>query len=434
MDRRYLYWCFKNGKREGTDFILDNIADITGHQDVVTTGVSSPQVPIILPLQPDSIQYVYNSKASTDQITALFCDQTYYYVVDNTRKILPGSEGSEGSENVQSRLWYGVSITELMDHVPSAVLKHLELKTVGKIKLRPQNEKDLTKVLAIDFVRVSEADQVPLWRKFLEDRQDSETLDLSGLTFLQSRTIVEAAGAVGGAVGGAVRHPALDSFRTLIINQNMGLTSINWIYFFSNLNTLTIWNSDLSDNVFNTLAKCGRGLVTLEFHSCPNISGRILQHLAQMPLLENVVIDNTAAIFHPEKSLLSSCLTDEEWAGIPDNRSIRQLVINSANLTRDYIKPLLARLKGLEHFILHDEVMKQLEKNSANGHENRKIVFHSQDDLKRGFTRYADIKVYGLVRDRCGPMFSQSMLEKIKVLDPTKAEAVDKLRGSLTPP
>lgn len=398
-ERKYLYWCVKTGKKCDPVFILEHITDMTSHTNTIVNGCIGGDVPT---LNREDIKYVYNSCMSDDRITALLCDSKYYYVIDNSKT---------GEDEVSSRLWYHHDVVELLNLVPNSVLKVMDIKLGKKMSLQQENA--LSKVQPFDFARASHDEQVKLWKQLITERDES--LDLSGLTFLNPRVIIEA--------GVKPTH------RTLIINQNLNLcSSINWIFYFSNLNTLTIWNSDIKDEALNGIAKFGYGLITLEFHACPNISGRIIPHVMKLPILENLIIDNTTAIFHPEKSLLCSCLTDEEWDTVQPNTSIRQIVINSANLTRDFIKPFIARLKGLEHFVMHDIVMRQLEKNSASGYEEQKIVFHSQDNLQTGFSRQANVKIYGLVRDKCGPMFSQSMLNKIKELDPSKAEAVELLK------
>jgi hypothetical protein len=393
-ERLCLYWCYKHGKKDNVMLLISCLDEMLSHDDMVITGAEE------ISLSRSTLKYVYCVSASVDRITTLLTDQDHYYVLDNVR-------GSDGA--VTSRVWVDVSIISLLSKIPSPVRKVMGLKPFEQQR---HNAKSPA-THPIDFARADLPASVELWKSFVKSRE-GDVLDLSGFYFLTSRVIVEAGIKV-------------DTIKTVVLSQNIELDSINWLFYFPCVNTVTIWNCDIEDGALAGIQKYGRGIQTLEFHNCANISGRVIPHVLEMPLLENLIIDNTSAIFHPEGSLHRTSLTDEEWAKVTINTSIRQVLINSANLTRDFIKPLLGVLSGLEHFIMHEVVMRQLEKNSSGGDGTRKIVFHSQDDLKVGFSRTVKVNVYGLVRDKCGPMFSSSMLAKIKTLDPTKAEIADEM-------
>jgi hypothetical protein len=119
-------------------------------------------------------------------------------------------------------------------------------------------------------------------------------------------------------------------------------------------------------------------------------------------------------------------ITDEEWSTI-NNTTLEVLLIDSLNLTLDFIDMTLKYFKRIEHFIMNDEILAKLEKNSINGHLTETVSFHSITDVHKGFKRCRDIKIYDLIRNKCGNMFSDSMLNKIKERNPDKAEIVDML-------
>lgn len=415
MERKCLYWCMKHGRRENTWLILSSLDDMLRHEETKVYGHDGNKIGREeLTLSQESLKYVYCSAMGQERVTALMCDQAYYYVMDNRRSIEQEDEDKEPVEHISSRVWRNKSSRALLAAIPSAVRKHLGLKLPAKQTFKSQKQlAELDGVLPLDFARATQEEQVQLWKGLLASRSKEEALDLTGLYFLNPRVIIEA----------GVRP----DFTTVILNQNMNFSEINWLFYFPKVHTVTIWNLDITDDKINNIAKFAPKLVTLEFHNCSNISGGVIPHVMKLPMLENLIVDNTSAIFHPEGSLHHTSLTDEQWEQVEDNYSIKQVLINSANLTRDYIKPFLGKLKGLQHFVMHDIVMRQLEKNSASGYGERKIVFHSQDNLQSGFSRMAEVKVYDLVRDKCGPMFSNSMLQKIKELDPTKADVVDVL-------
>jgi len=405
----------KYGKRDNTWLITTSLDDMLHHDNTkiyVSGGDKIKREE--LTLSQETLKYVYCSAMGQERVTALVCDQDFFYVFDNRRTVEQEAGDKEPVEHINSRVWRDVSIVSLLVAIPSAVRKCMGVKTCEKQKFKGSHVNDLSGVVPLDFARADNKQQVELWKGFLSARSASESLDLTGLYYLEPRVIVEA----------GVRP----DFRTVILNQNLNFDSINWLFYFPKVDTVTIWNVDITDDKVDKISKFAPKLITLEFHNCSNITGAVMPHVLKLPMLENLIIDNASAIFHPEGSLHFTSLTDEQWEQVEENNSIRQVLINSANLTRDYIKPFLSKLKRLEHFVMHDIVMRQLEKNTSSGHGERKIVFHSQDNLQNGFTRMEEVKVYDLVRDKCGPMFSNSMLQKIKELDPTKANVIDVLR------
>ena len=89
------------------------------------------------------------------------------------------------------------------------------------------------------------------------------------------------------------------------------------------------------------------------------------------------------------------------------------------------MKKTLKSFKKLEHFIINEEILAKLNKNSINGHKPEIVSFHSISDVQNGFKRCRDVKIYDLIKNKCGNMFSESMLKIIKERNPEKTNIVN---------
>ena len=130
-----------------------------------------------------------------------------------------------------------------------------------------------------------------------------------------------------------------------------------------------------------------------------------------------------------QENTFETVITDEEWKNVKSD-TLTTLFINSGNLTLDFIDFCLKSFKQLTNFIMHDLVLQKLDKHSRSGHTEHKISFHNASDINQGFYRYTDVKISDLVRNKIAPAFSESMLRKIRELDPSKAEIVDQMLKS----
>ncbi len=144
--------------------------------------------------------------------------------------------------------------------------------------------------------------------------------------------------------------------------------------------------------------------------------------LSRLPLLEKIIIDNEYCKL--QETTYETVITDEEWKTIK-SETIDTLFINSGNLTLDFIDFCLKSFSKITNFVIHEQMIQKLEKNSRSGHTEHKISFHSASNIDEGFYRYAAVKITDLVRNKISPAFSESMLRKIRELDPSKTDIID---------
>jgi len=185
----------------------------------------------------------------------------------------------------------------------------------------------------------------------------------------------------------------------------------------------------LLDSGIDTIHLSAPELDTIEIHYCPQVTGRVLISLSKMSLLNKIVINNESCEIHTDP--YETVIKDAEWKLI-NNSNVELLLIDSYNLTLDFIYFSLIHFKGLQHYIMNDIIMRKLNDKSVGGHMEQSVVFHSSKDINQGFKRYRDIKVYDLVRSKCGNMFSDSMLKKIEALNPERSDAVMILKSKET--
>ena len=80
---------------------------------------------------------------------------------------------------------------------------------------------------------------------------------------------------------------------------------------------------------------------------------------------------------------------------------------------------------------MNEIILDKLKTNSASGHKDKEdsIMFHSSKDTTNGFKRYKDVKVYDLVRNKCGNTYSESMLKIIRDRNPDKSDIIEQLES-----
>jgi len=384
--RTFLYWL--KAHRSSSSCSLDQIKYL----------LENPDLNVKIDVSTFDLRYIYLFKDNADEnnrrLTALFSDESKYYVLDN------------------ESLWSHESPEELVAGLPEDLRKYLDIKTPTQIaaNLSKVDKQALAGVLPMDFARATHEEQIDLWKRYIEQKQ-GDTLDLSGLYNLNPRVIIEAGN-------------RYEKFTTLILNQNSGLCQkgFSWLFYFPKLQTFSAWYvDDMTEESLVNFHKYAPNVKITEFHQCKNLSGRCLIHLTD---LEKIIIDNEMCRL--QDTTYETVITDDEWKGIKSD-TLNTLFINSANLTLDFIDLCLKSFTSLTNFVMNELVLQKLDKHSRSGHTERKISFHSSADINQGFYRYADVKITDLVRNKIAPAFSEAMLRKIRELDPCRAELIDQM-------
>ena len=400
--REYLYWIGKNCPKADTSVIYANIHDITSHTDAVLTG------PVDFKPNPKlgddfTLKGIFLSKIEKDRVSTMVYDGELFFLIDNC--LIDGE--------IKSKIWYHPSPIELVAFIPEDLVKYLNLKQ-AKQALSHLSKKDkelLLNVLPLDFLLSPDEDRIQVFKKFAASL--GETMDLS-MFYTITPSIIESSG-------------AFEKIETIVLNHNEHLTdSFSWLPCFPNLKVLTVWNTEVTDNALN-LKEFAPKLTIVEFHYCSTLTGRCIINLSRLPCIDKIVINNEMCTL--QETTYETVIKDEEWKQVKSD-TLTTLFINSGNLTLDFIDFCLKSFKGLSNFIMHDLVLQKLEKNSRSGHSDDKISFHSATNINAGFYRYADVKITDLVRYKIGPAFSESMLRKIREIDPSKAAIIEGNLGS----
>jgi hypothetical protein len=378
--------------------ILNHINEIIAHKNVTMIGDLKMQAQLQLPTPLSiSLRYVFLSSIDDQTLKTMIYDDklNMYFYIYNTRN---NQVSEQESPAIKSTIWYHTNAEALLEMVPN------EVKETDKTPLTGPT---------VDFALATSRDaEIEVWKHFIADAGNE--LDLSGFYFLHPRVIIEA----------AVKAPQVD---TIIVNQNMLLCdSFSWLFYFPNLNALSITYSPITDQSLERINKYAPELVLVDINHCLNITGRCLLELTKCSGLEEIVINGDNCKMQENK--FETVITDEEWKTLSSG-SLTSLEIDSTNLSMDFINYCLKSFHCLTRFIVNPTILQKLEKTARSGHSDQRVYFYSSEDLNNCFYRYKDIKIADLVSNKIGPCFSESMLRKIKEIDPDKIDTIDKLNA-----
>lgn len=412
-EREYKYWITKNCDRRHCWVVVAQLGDMIRHENTVVYHESTPVSRETLSLTHDGLEYVYLVDFSDSRLIALIQDKDYYYLLDNSE--ITKQEGDEQIKDYTSSITYSKTLVGLIKTLSGSMRKKLNLKLSSKAKLKSSEITQLKGVVAIDFIGADHLKQVELFKRYAGGSTDAKCLDLSGLYILDPQVIVD--------TNMEFNHDQI------VLYQNNRFCEFSWLKCFPKVKTLSMWYiNTVTNEAIDTLVSSAPSLNTLEFHSCFQLNGRILIPISKLNLLEKLIINYEQC--NLQEHTYETVITDDEWSAI-HNTGLSVVLIDSLNLTLDFIHFFLKSFKGVDHFIMNEVVLDKLKTNSASGCKDREepIMFHSVKDTTQGFKRYRDVKVYDLVRDKGGCTFSPAMLKKIKERNPERTDIVDQLEA-----
>lgn len=417
-EREYKHWITRNCDRRNSWIVVSKLGEMLVHKDTTVYGPDGSVVDE-LPLTHDKLEYVYLVDFAPDKLITLIQDKDYYYLLENTEytttKSKDEGEGTEEVKDYRSIIMYDTSLVNLVKRMSGSMRKKVGLKPIEKIKLKQSERRQLEGVVPVDFICKPHAVQVKLFRDYAN--QDKKRLDLSGLFILEPQVVTDA------AVWGKKDF----THEEVVLYQNNRFHKFGWLKHFPNVETLTLWYiNQVQNEDIDLLVESAPKLKVLEFHYCFQLNGRVVIPVSKLAHIDKFILNYEQCEL--QEKAYETVITDKEWAQI-SNTSLDVVLIDSYNLTLDFIDLFLKSFTSLKHFIMNDIILGKLEKNSVSGCKDREepVTFHSVKDTKVGFKRYRDVKVYDQVRSKCGNTFSDAMLKRIKERSPEKAAAVDML-------
>lgn len=395
-DRRLKLWLYKNANQVNVAYLFENLQAM-----LVDAGVPEEY-------QNETPLFVFSGSVTPSRVGAILQYSAGFLALDNKRH--------EESGEVTGSYMLNPSLLELVDgKISGSLRRFLKIQKREKRKLSAELQRRLEGVLAFDFVGKTEDEQVELWRAFVGHcaTKADGTLDMSGMYSLSPRVVFTA----------GVRDERIHS---VLMNYNNAFTNTQFLFYFPGIKTFSAWYlQSMSDEGLENLSKVAPNLETVEFHSCPQLTGRVFLFTGGLKKLKNLVLNNQGMKFQP--TMHEMVIEGEEsWERVK-NVSLTTLLVDSGNFTRDFMKELLPRLPLLSKCIVHKDVLNDLRSNTREGYEVETVAFLNVDNLNDVLHLKRDIRFFNLVKDRAGQMFSDSMLRKIKEIDPSKASAVDKL-------
>lgn len=414
-EREYKYWLTRNCPRQFCWVVAARLGEMISHKDTRFFDDKGQSIDSIA-LTHESLQYIYFAIVDNDKLLTLVEDPSGYYIIENSRTVTEKEEQSatDGTTEddeilINSEIRYSRTLDGILSTMSRGKQKQLGIKRNDKCKLRSAEVTALKGIVHIDFINKSPDEKQGLWNKYV--KSCDKTLDLSGFHTLDINVLRKS----------PVKNERVTS---IILYQNIHIYELDWLDHFPNLELISAWFINMmQDCHLDALVYSARKLQTFELHHCYQITGRALLHLSRLPLLSKIIIDNDQ--LPCQDNPFRTIILREEWESM-DNRSVEFIMLNSNNLTLDYINFTLGAFKVLRKFVMNDIILDKLYKNTYSGEEKEKVVFQSVSDGKRGFGRFRDVKVYGLLCSQVDDnVFSDSMLERIKSQNPEKAGITD---------
>jgi hypothetical protein len=439
-DRQYKYWLTRNCARDCCWVVGARLGEMISHPDTKFFDQKGKKLDKIS-LTHQSLEYIYFAVFDNDRLITLVEDPTGFYLIENTKEVLTdgknGEDGNDGDNgngngknskkeddrddeedeedeiNIASVIRFSPTLDGILGTMTTGKRKQLGLKKRDKAKLKPRDTTALKGVVHIDLINQPMEKKQSLWNTFI--KQCDDTLDLSGFHTLPLSIVENGIGS--------------RKIATIILYQNINLYSFAWIKKFPRANLLSIWMINMVDDksLESLVGNCTQ-LETVEIHNCYQVTGRALITLSKLVMLSKILIDNEQ--LSCQENPFSTVIKREEWQQIENNSSpLELLLLNSSNLTLDYIDFVLGSFKHLKKFVMNTIILEKLYKNSYSGSEKEEVIFQSFNDPSRGYIRKRDVRVYGLLCSQVDDnVFSDSMLNKIAEQNPDKAEIAELLR------
>jgi len=409
VDREYRYWLTRNCDRSNCWIIVAKLGEMLMHEDTTVFNSAGEQAERnTLKLEHDNLEYVYFAYCSGYTVCTLVQNKQGVYYLINNMAYEQGAKDEEGNPlmGYRSVIYFGDKIEPLLKTLSGQKRKAIGIKYSDKAKLSHTEKEALKGVTYIDLIGKSAEEQRELFLKYAE--QNTNRLDLSGFFLLEPTVILQ-----------TDKFPHTE----IVLHQNNRFYQFQWLESFPSLKILSMWYINMLDDS-GVSSITAHPIETLEIHGCPQVTGRSIIPLSKMPKLEKLVISNRQTLL--QENAYETLIKESEWREI-DNSSLKVLLLDSYNLTLDFIDYICKSFTGLEHFIMAEAVLEKLRRGSSSGYLDEKIVFHSANDIKNVVERKRDVKVYDLVRNKVGHTFSESMLRIIAQNNEDKLEAVQEL-------
>ena len=129
-----------------------------------------------------------------------------------------------------------------------------------------------------------------------------------------------------------------------------------------------------------------------------------------------------------QENTFTTVIGPNEWSEM-SNTSLELLMINSDNLTLDFISYLLSSFNIVNRFVIAMAVLEKVRNDMHPGYERESITFQTFEDSKIGFKINKSIKFSNLLKDRYNDEpFSESMMRVIRsnnpeLIDETEVES-----------
>lgn len=380
LEREYKYYIAKNANNNYYNDLLtkDILEKITNDKENIEYKLMTEK-PMKTELTNKDIHFIYFSDfSSTYCIFLLQHFETYYLVkAANNKYIITISD----------------NFIKLFKSISRADLKLLGLNNLKKIIKKGDFDSNIT--YPFDLIYKDVGDLVnKLITTIIQDKKNNKNIDyliLNDILVLSDEHFTQ--------------MPVLSHIKKLSLLNNLNIKNLAQLFkCFPNLEELALWSIS---NVRNEDFLFESNLTTIELHNC-QVNLEIFNFL-QGDKLTKLVFDGNS--FKCQKNKYTSLLTGDEWKGIRVP-NLNTLLINCYDLSIDTIANFVDHFPKLHTFVISENVLKDVMKNTKTGYEKEEVTFYSFQNKETFYKLNRDIKFLNLNVESA--LYSESFLNLMK--------------------
>ena len=234
------------------------------------------------------------------------------------------------------------------------------------------------------------------------------------------------------------RIDLMSNIKWLILNQNHQLSFMNgensfeFLLKFPNLELIDLSNLNrLTYNDIKMICKYVPKLRIINIHNCFCLNIRILLELFKLKYIEKICIDDKN--FWCQRNTYELFVLPEEWENLMCN-SLREISINSSNLTIDVIDYICNACPELKRMIVTNDVLTKIVDNITNGNDVMDVLeFMTWENMSICVRACRMFKFRNMFKDNLKVYESRNkFLERVKNRDENKNDKLDSILDGMT--
>jgi hypothetical protein len=441
-DNQLKVWLNSNCAQGNNWITLYKFDDIAGHSDtscfVTHSGGYKPSEEKFT-LTRDQLKHIYFTYMTDEVLITLIenVDGQLYLIHNNVS--IQEEESDEEEEQPQEEQSHTVELTE--DDINNGFKSGTELKKTDTIPDLPEISSVESKIIKVSHIKdivkcltTKEQRSIGMrgWFKCKLKKVQRDLLDgVSYLDFISissdenyikvlDKYIKQSGDTLNLINNYSITTDHLENIgvqegvQQLVLHQNFQINSFEWLKNFPNMKLLNFWYCHQIEMAqIEQICQMLPDLEVINIHACCRMNLRVLIPILKLKKLQKLAIDDIQ--FWCQKGIHELFVLPDEWKNLYCP-TLTKVAINSKNLTLDVIDYILQSCPKIEQFLIDEDILKMVGRNSIGGYEDGEIItFHSWQNPNKGMQIHKDVTFKNMFKDTYNSqMFSDSMMRKIK--------------------